>query len=80
MCNDRCPQCFLEISPISSRDLSRQLDGNDYLLVARKMGLCGEIGIDPSVHLQPGGALVAAQVWVSEADAVQISTATLEGR
>jgi hypothetical protein len=38
-CNDRCPECDLESSPVSSIDLSRPLCEEDYLRAARAMAI-----------------------------------------
>jgi hypothetical protein len=39
ICNDRCPKCHLESSPVSSRDLSRELLPEDYEGAQRRLGL-----------------------------------------
>lgn len=38
-CNDRCPSCHLESSPVSWRDLSRELLPQDFEGAARRLGL-----------------------------------------
>jgi hypothetical protein len=38
-CNDRCPACHLESSPVSSRDLSRGLLPEDFEGAERRLGL-----------------------------------------
>ncbi len=37
-CNDRCPTCHVESSPISSRDLGRELLPEDFDGAARRLG------------------------------------------
>lgn len=37
MCNDRCPACDTEMSPIASKDLGRNLQRGDYDWVSRRM-------------------------------------------
>jgi hypothetical protein len=40
-CNDRCPECDLESSPVSSVDASRPLREEDYLGAARRIAAFG---------------------------------------
>ena len=37
MCNDRCPVCDLEMTPVRSRDLRLTLTNNDYDFAARRL-------------------------------------------
>jgi hypothetical protein len=37
ICNDRCPTCHLESSPVSSRDLSRELLPEDFEGAKRRL-------------------------------------------
>ena len=39
VCNDRCPTCHLESSPVSWRDLSRDLRPEDFQGAERRFGL-----------------------------------------
>jgi hypothetical protein len=67
-CNDRCPNCNLESSPDSVRDLSRKLRPQDFEGAARVLGL----NLEGSVH--------DVRRIVTEEQARDFAEATLEGR
>jgi hypothetical protein len=39
MCNDRCPECDIEMTPYESLDLSSELDEEDIEFASRRLPL-----------------------------------------
>jgi hypothetical protein len=67
-CNDKCPECHLESSPILSRDLSRELLPEDFEYAERRLGL------RPTGQFRQGAWLATAE------QARSFAESRLEGR